>query len=172
MTSQFFLLCLRMEMPSAVHCSWNFFSANQGHISWNVFLYKSLVAMVICGWNGRVSILILYKKLFLKNSSVDFFTSFSWSFGDGAMKIVLGLKAEKLLVEIEKGVSWLLKELMSAISCGSFSASIQNGGMSVIWAGDFNPTLQLYFSSIRFLYFRTFSLRSWGSTMAMKYICM
>ena len=42
----------------------------------------------------------------------------------------------------------------------------------VIWAGDFNPTLQLYLSAIHFLYSRIFLSSSCGRTIAMKYMCM
>src|SRR5215204_4344568 len=95
---------------------------------------------------------------------------FSFSFSCTSTNMVLGLKAEKLLVFIEKEETDLLKLSISFISCVSFSASIQKGGIIVIWAGDFRPTLQLNFSSMKFLCKRIFSFSSLGSTVAMKYI--
>src|SRR5215216_3034911 len=69
-----------------------------------------------------------------------------------------------------KAERFLLKLSTSFISAVSFSACIQKGGIIVIWAGDFSPTLQSNFSSMKFLSKRIFSFNSLGSAIATKYI--
>src|SRR6059058_4132116 len=78
----------------------------------------------------------------LQKASVAAFNFFKGSCSTGSIKIVRGLKAEKLLVVIENGVMFLQRSSRSVQKFSSITSSIQNGGIRVICAGDFKPTAQ------------------------------
>lgn len=107
--------------------------------------------MVIWGWKGLLSVFALYSWFCLKKRPVACCNRFNCSLGFTAINMVRGLKAEKLLVTTEKQLNERLKESTAFNNPFSFSSSIQKGGIIVMWAGDFKPTLQSNLSSIKFL---------------------